>query len=74
MAKLKVGKTLDRVGDGALGFAAAGFASLAFLLVWGRVINSPTVLRLEQTLPFLAMVTRPMRAATNQAYDPAGEA
>lgn len=70
---MKLGKTIDVAGDKALGFAATGFAALAFLLVWGRFINSPTMLRLEQSMPFLKTLSRPLRAATNQAYDPAGE-
>lgn len=71
---MKLGKFFDQLGEGALAFASLGFMSLGFLLVWGRVVNSPTLMRLEQTIPLLGMLTRPLRAATNQAYDPAGEA
>lgn len=65
-------KLLDRIGDGTLGFAAIGFTSLAFLVVWGRVINSPSAYALEK-VPVLGWAIKTTRAATDQAYDPAGE-
>lgn len=71
---MKLGKLLDNVGDNTLRFAAAGFASLATILVTGRVLSSPTLMRLEQSMPLLGKLTRPLRAAINQVYDPAGEA
>ncbi len=69
---MKLGKLLDRIGDGALGFAAIGFTSLGFLLVWGRVINSPTAFALEK-VPGLGWLIRALRAGTNQGYDISGE-
>lgn len=69
---MRLGRTLDRIGDAALGFAAIGFTSLGFLLVWGRAINSPTAHNLE-SLPLAGWVIGRLRAATNQAYDVNGE-
>lgn len=78
--RMNLGRTLDRIGDAALGFAAIGFTSLGFLLVWGRVINSQAAMSLEAALagiplvgPLLAKSIRALRASTDQAYDPAGE-
>lgn len=68
---MKLGKTFDKVGEAALGIASVGFASLAFMLVFGRFIDSTFMLRLEQSIPFLGLVTRPMRRATHQVYDAA---
>lgn len=70
---MKLGKLLDRIGDTALGFAAIGFTSLGFLVVWGRVVNSSLAMQLE-SIPLLGWLIRALRAATNQGYDPAGEA
>lgn len=65
-------KFFDRIGDGALGFSAIGFTSLAFVLVWGRVINSPSAYELEK-LPLIGWLIRVLRPATNQVYDVNGE-
>lgn len=69
---MNLGKLIDRIGDASLGFAAIGFTSLGFLLVWGRVINSPTAFALEQ-VPIVGWLIRVLRPATNQAYDVDGE-
>lgn len=65
-------KLINRLSDGALGFAAIGFTSLGFLIVWGRAINSPLSFHLER-VPVLGWFIRILRPATNQGYDPAGE-
>lgn len=65
-------KLVHRLSDGALGFAAIGFTSLGFLLVWGRAINSPLSFQLER-VPLLGWLIRILRPATNQGYDPAQE-
>lgn len=65
---LKLGKR----GELLLDVAAIGFTAMAFQLVWGRAINSPTAHRLRQ-LPIIGRPIAALAAATNQTYDPAGE-
>lgn len=68
----RLGTIGNRIVDAGVDIASVGLASLVFLLIFGRAINSPTAFKL-QTMPGLDKLIPPLRAATNQGYDVRGE-
>lgn len=62
-----------KFSDAALDITAVGVTSLLFLAVFGRFVNSQAAMRLSR-FPIIGPGVDSLRAVTNQAYDPAGEA
>lgn len=59
-------------GELLLDVAGIGLASMLFVIVGGRALNSPIAYK-ASAVPFLGPVVDSLRAVWNQTYDPAGE-